>query len=64
MKHYKTNRKENHIHLRLTDEEMRELEMSSYLDGRSKSDFMRRALNYYLYLRADERERYEKAGKS
>ena len=63
MKHYKTNRKENHIHLRLTDDEMKELEMASYLDGRSKSDFMRRALNYYLYLREDERERFEQAGK-
>lgn len=62
--HYKKNRKENHIHLRLTDEEMRELEMASYLDGRSKSDFMRRALSYYLYLREQERERWEQAGRS
>jgi hypothetical protein len=61
--HYKKVRKENHIHLRLTDEEMKELEMASYLDGRSKSDFMRRALNYYLYLREQERERWEKAGR-
>lgn len=61
--HYKKNRKENHIHLRLTDEEMRELEMASYLDGRSKSDFMRRALSYYLYLREQERERWEQAGR-
>jgi uncharacterized protein (DUF1778 family) len=61
--HYKKNRKENHIHLRLTDEEMRDLEMASYLDGRSKSDFMRRALSYYLYLREQERERWEQAGR-
>lgn len=64
MANYKKNRKEHNIHFRLTDAEMRELEIASYLDGRSKSDFIRRALNYYLYLRDQERERYEKAGKS
>ena len=62
--HYKKDRKENHIHLRLTDDEMRELEMASYLDGRTKSDFIRRALNYYLYSKEDERKRYENAGRS
>ena len=64
MRHYKLDRKENHIHLRLTDEEMRELEMASYLDGRTKSDFIRRALSYYLYLREAERERWEQTERS
>ena len=56
----KDNRKENHVHLRLSDKEMQELEIASYLDGRTKSDFVRRAINYYLYLREQEKEKFEK----
>lgn len=59
----KDNRKENHIHLRLTDKELQELEVASYLDGRTKSDFIRRAINYYLYLREDEIKRFENSGR-
>lgn len=39
------------MHVRITDEELKELEAASYLDGRSKSEYMRRALKLYLYLK-------------
>ena len=41
------------IHIRMTSEEMQELEMASYLSNRTKSDFMRRALKYYYAVRKD-----------
>ena len=50
-------RREHHLHFRLTDDENRELEIASYLDGRSKSDLMRRALNFYIHFRAEQNER-------
>ena len=56
--------KEHHIHFRLTDSEMRELEMASYLDNRTKSDTIRRAINYYLNLRKYEEERIMRAFKN
>lgn len=49
-----TKQKENKtymMHVRITDEELKELEVASHLDGRSKSDYMRRALKLYLYLK-------------
>lgn len=59
----KEHKKEHHIHLRLTDKELKELEMASYLDGRTKSDFIRRAIVYYLYLREREINAFEKPGR-
>lgn len=43
--------KDQSIHFRMTNEEMRELEMASYLDNRTKSDFVRRTLNYYYHIK-------------
>ena len=43
--------KDQSIHFRMTSGEMRELEIASYLDNRSKSDYVRRALIFYYNLR-------------
>lgn len=39
------------MHVRITDDELKELEAASYSDGRTKSEYMRRALKLYLYLK-------------
>ncbi len=39
------------IHIRMTKEDLNELEMASYLANRNKSDYVRRALNYYYAVK-------------
>lgn len=46
----KKERKDYQIHFRMTDEELNELDMVSYLCDTSKSELLRRALHFYLNL--------------
>jgi hypothetical protein len=50
------NRKDHTIQVRLSAEDMRELEIASYLDDRTKSDHVRRAIRLYNFLRKNDPE--------
>lgn len=43
--------RDHQIHFRMTDEDMRELDMASYLEDMTRSEYVRRALHFYFNLR-------------
>lgn len=49
-------RKDYIVQVRLSEEDLRELEIASYLDDRTKSDHIRRAIHLYNFLRKNDPE--------
>lgn len=43
--------RDHQIHFRMTDEDMQELDMASYLEDMTRSEYVRRALHFYFNLR-------------
>lgn len=43
--------RDHQIHFRMTDEDMQELDMASYLEDMTRSECVRRALHFYFNLR-------------
>lgn len=42
--------RDQHLHLRMSDEDKRELEIFSYLDDTTQSEYIRRAICFYHNL--------------